>query len=171
MYLDKNQTVDGWLESQVGSEEANKLRQMIDHIPNGRDQLNSLSTAASFMCPALTLAEEISKMEGTSWFYFFNRQREGEVAASMGAYHGAELPYIFDTHDDWLPTSKSDRELTQVIKNYWVNFAKTGDPNQANLTEWPVFTAESPEVLILGDRVVSSRHPNAAMCEFLGPRL
>lgn len=171
MYLDENQTVDGWLESQVGSEEANKLRQMIDHIPNGIDQLNSLSTAASFMCPALTLAEEISKMEGTSWFYFFNRQREGEVAASMGAYHGAELPYIFDTHDDWLPTSKSDRELTQVMKNYWVNFAKTGDPNQANLTEWPVFTAESPEVLILGDRVVSSRHPNAAMCKFLGPRL
>jgi carboxylesterase type B len=22
----------------------------------------------------------------------------------FGAYHGAELPYVFDTHDAWIPT-------------------------------------------------------------------
>ena len=30
------------------------------------------------------------------------RVREGEKAKKYGAYHGAELPYVFDTHDDWL---------------------------------------------------------------------
>ena len=47
----------------------------------------------------------------------------------LGAYHGAEIPYIFDTHDNWLPTTPWDIELTDSMTQYWVNFAKSGNPN------------------------------------------
>ena len=45
----------------------------------------------------------------------------------MGAYHGAELPYIFNTHDDWLPTSDIDIFITNKIQDFWINFIKTGN--------------------------------------------
>jgi para-nitrobenzyl esterase len=88
----------------------------------------------------------------------------------MGAYHGAELPYVFDTHDDWLPTSQVDRQLTDLIKRYWVNFATTGNPNDDDLTFWPQFTAQIPKVITLGNTIDVSTHSQAALCEFLGPR-
>ena len=51
----------------------------------------------------------------------------------MGAYHGAELLHIFNTHDDWLLTSDTDILITNKIQDFWVNFYKT-NPNKL-LTE------------------------------------
>ena len=101
--------------------------------------------------------------------YYFDRQRDGEMAATMGAYHGAELPYIFDTHDGWLPTSQTDRQLTDVMQHYWINFATTGNPNGDNVQPWPAYSGQSPAVMFLGDSVDASGHPQAALCELLGP--
>lgn len=170
MYLNENLSVEEWLQSEANSEDIMALQLLVDHFPNEQDQLNMLSTAKTFLCPALRLAEEISGMRGHSWVYYFNRQRDGEMAATMGAYHGAELPYVFDTHDDWLPTSQVDRQLTDLIKRYWVNFATTGNPNDDDLTFWPQFTAQIPKVITLGDTIDVSTHSQAALCEFLGPR-
>ena len=58
------------------------------------------------------------------WFYSFDRVRDGSKSREMGAYHGAELPYIFNTHDDWLPTSDTDILITNKIQDFWVNFIK-----------------------------------------------
>ena len=53
----------------------------------------------------------------------------GQADHGIGAYHGAEIPYVFDTHDGWLPTDAIDHDLTRRMMGYWLNFATTGDPN------------------------------------------
>ncbi len=35
----------------------------------------------------------------------------------------------------------------------WTNFAKTGEPSVEGLIEWPVYSAEHPEKLVLGPRI------------------
>jgi para-nitrobenzyl esterase len=87
----------------------------------------------------------------------------------MGAYHGAELPYIFDTHDDWLPTVEADHRLTNIMQTYWINFATTGNPNQLDLPVWPKYSEENPNTQSLGDVLFSSGHPSQKLCEFLAP--
>jgi para-nitrobenzyl esterase len=92
------------------------------------------------------------------------------MAESMGAYHGAELPYVFDTHDDWLPTSQVDRRLTNTMKNYWTNFAKTANPNGLDLPNWPRFTINSSEILVMGNDISNALHPSLELCEYLESR-
>ena len=65
--------------------------------------------------------------------------------------HGAELPFIFDLAGrEWLAGDRPDRaEFGHRVSGYWMNFARTGDPNGDGLTPWPKYTAESKSTLRL----------------------
>ena len=67
--------------------------------------------------------------------------RPGTSGDELGVYHGAELPYVFDQHDEWLPTDDTDDALSAAIMDYWSSFAKNGCPQASKRPGWPVFTA------------------------------
>ena len=37
--------------------------------------------------------------------------------------------------------------MSDLLRTYWTNFAKTGDPNGAGLPRWPAFTSATPQML------------------------
>jgi carboxylesterase type B len=41
-----------------------------------------------------------------------------------------------------------------LMNAYWVQFAKTGNPNRGSLPEWPAYTEDQPWVLEFGDEIV-----------------
>ena len=84
----------------------------------------------------------------------------------MGAYHGAELPYIFNTHDNWLPTSQDDMKLTNLIQSFWLNFIKKGNPNSEN-TKWTSFKSENFNVLSLNKETLMKKSNSARVCKAL----
>ena len=45
----------------------------------------------------------------------------------------------------------SDMELSERMMNYWVNFAKTGDPNGEGLPKWEAYRPEECNVMEFGD--------------------
>jgi len=56
-----------------------------------------------------------------------------------GAPHGGEIGYVFGTLSagrGGAPTPE-DQAVARMAQGYWVNFAKTGDPNGAGLPTWP----------------------------------
>jgi para-nitrobenzyl esterase len=62
-----------------------------------------------------------------------------------GAFHGAEIPYVFDTlaaKPDWAITAE-DRRIATVMSRYWANFIKTGNPNGPGLPEWPRYRPDA----------------------------
>ena len=173
IYLPTHVDIDGWLAENVTRDQSNRLKHLLATIDDQRRQLDLLITAQSFVCPSLFLAEKISERGGKTWFYSFNRQRHGSQAKTMGAYHGAELPYVFNTHDDWLPTDEHDRQLTNSMQSYWVSFAKTGNPNSADdqttIPAWPAFTSTEPRVQYLDKTIDNGPHSSRTLCAILSP--
>jgi para-nitrobenzyl esterase len=73
--------------------------------------------------------------------YNFNRQVPGYTEETrFGAFHTGEVPYAYDNLDKVRrPFESVDFQLAKQVSNYWVNFAKTGNPNAKGLPEWPKF--------------------------------
>jgi para-nitrobenzyl esterase len=54
------------------------------------------------------------------------------------------LGYVFKNLEEPQP---KDAELSERMSSYWVNFAKTGDPNGSGLPEWQPFTIAHPKLM------------------------
>jgi len=56
-----------------------------------------------------------------------------------GAPHGGEISFVFGTlaARPGSTLSPEDQAVSRMAQSYWVNFAKTGDPNGAGLPVWP----------------------------------
>lgn len=91
------------------------------------------------------------------WFYNFLRQPPvvGDVAERhyAGAYHGAELPYLFGTYAVWdWPWTDADHALGRQLRSTWLRFAETGDPSGvagdgSAIPVWDPFSVHAPSAL------------------------
>src|SRR5206468_9219789 len=47
--------------------------------------------------------------------------------------------------------SGTERALAEKVSSYWLNFARTGDPNGKGLPRWPAFSDANLAPMIIGD--------------------
>ncbi|WP_018347460.1 carboxylesterase/lipase family protein [Longispora albida] len=75
--------------------------------------------------------------QNTPWFAGF-----GKPSFAPGAYHTAELPFLFDT--SWTePLTEAQKPFAQHMITSWTGFARTGQPG------WCRFTTRTPYVQAL----------------------
>ena len=120
-------------------------------------------TAATFGWEMRTWARMMETVSSPAYLYFFSRVPPAPDADRYGAYHTAEIPYVFDNfgvsphpyaNRDY---SDTDRRLSDILASYWVNMAATGDPNGEGLPEWPAYDPEADAALHVGDTITVER--------------
>jgi len=169
MYVDESTTqkeVQDWVAENAPEQQA-ALMTMVAAEADARSAMDRLHTAQEMLCPSRYLATRINESGGRAWVYYFSRQREGGGGNRLRVYHGAELPYVFNRHDSWLPTEEMDRALTEAILDYWVQFARTGDPNLTGRPAWPIHSRQAPAIMELGNRVGEMDDSSAELCKML----
>jgi para-nitrobenzyl esterase len=93
-------------------------------------------------------AKSVQAKGAPAWLYRFSYVAAANRATQSGAPHASEMTFVFDTLPAALkePTA-ADREVANLIGAYWVNFAKTGDPNGAGLPRWPQYRPQTHDLL------------------------
>ena len=127
-----------------------------------------ISGDRTFVWEMRTWARAVESAGNASYHYFFSHappvfrlyvpdqpdlQIEGGRRA-YGAYHSGELAYVFGNVGlvgiDW---TDWDHELSRAISQYWVNFARTGDPNGDGLPAWPRYEQATDQSIEFGSEI------------------
>lgn len=131
-------------------------------------------------------AELTAKSGHKSYVYYLTRITPNDPKAPpvtglvLGSPHGEDLGYVFNnlndpakykasnTFRDSLP-GEYDLKLAEMVQSYWVNFAKTLDPNGPGLPRWDAFHPKQPGMVMeLGDKTGMRAHPDDAGTVFFG---
>jgi len=85
-----------------------------------------------------------------------------------GSWHGSEIKYVFDQLGPtpgpvpYAPPTADDHRIADAFITYWVNFARTGNPNGDDLPKWTPFSSANPRYMEIGDAPGMIDVPNLA---------
>jgi para-nitrobenzyl esterase len=110
-----------------------------------------------------------------AWLYYFTQNPPAPAGRPpLPATHAAEVPYVFANlgapplfPDRSVPelaaASAPDKQLADRMASYWVNFARSGDPNAPGLPKWQPHQPRAADRAMILDADPSSEHlPSAA---------
>ncbi len=138
----------------------------------------------TFAAPMRRWASEQSVLAPV-WVYHFGRVQpfvdglgyaQQAPAANLGAYHGAEMAYAYGTLDTLNRLDRTrawtdeDRRFSDAMMGYWVNFARTGNPNGDGLPAWPAYRVDREQAMLFGKTIEPGPLPNKAQLDFFFDR-
>lgn len=112
-------------------------------------------------------AQELCRLkaeQGTaaSYLYFFDWQSPVHNDR-MGSYHTLDIPFVFynmDSGASMTGSAQARYELGHIMSAAWAAFARTGDPNHADMPNWPKFEPGTLPTMVFGSRVHVANDPN-----------
>ncbi|MCU6454071.1 carboxylesterase family protein [Sphingomonas sp. A2-49] len=96
-----------------------------------------LAEDAGFVLPSFALADQHATARHAAFVYYFDQVPIDQRATAAGTDHGGELEYVFGTKPVEHRWDAQDRAVSKMMGDYWVRFARTGDPNGDGSPRWP----------------------------------
>lgn len=141
-------------------ESSDELRKLYPDITRPSERAAKFYTDKAFSEPVRLLARLHAASGAPTFRYRFAYVPEARRANPEGG-HGRELQFIFGV--EGVPGtgifSRRDREVARRMRSYWINFARSGDPNGPDLPRWDAAADRDRLLLITNDRIASGDDP------------
>jgi para-nitrobenzyl esterase len=101
--------------------------------------------ASSVRRPACEQASRKAALGRAAAYSYIYAWRTPVLDGRPGPFHGAEIAFTFDNAqlcDHYSGGSAQAIVLSRQVSTAWVSFARTGNPNHADLPHWPKYTSE-----------------------------
>jgi para-nitrobenzyl esterase len=123
---------------------------------------------AGFVCPTRRAVRAIAKAGTPAYQYHFTYVPPAGLLGDLGAFHSAEIKFVFGIPSQTLPQPLTDDEikLSNAIMGYWSGLAAKGDPNGSDALVWPKYDAAKDESLILDLKLSTQAGVHKDDCDF-----
>lgn len=105
---------------------------IVDAMGNAKGALNVAYSAIWFSYSHYVWNNYMVQQNRPAYEYYFTKTNN-----ILSNYHAGEIPYAYGNL--WRHPGlydEKDYELSEIMQKYWVNFAKTGNPNGKELPYW-----------------------------------
>jgi para-nitrobenzyl esterase len=142
------------LSSLVGPADAPRVQARYPGSAYGGDDrlaLGAVFTDFLFACPTWTFNQSVARSTRVYAYEFADRTAPNLYRVTpdfpLGAYHGAELAYLFPFAE--APLKAAQQRLSEQMLSYWTRFAGQGNPNGYGTPYWRPFRPADSTVLTL----------------------
>ena len=84
-----------------------------------------------------------------------------------GVAHADDIMYLNDTFINEADKYPHEAAVAEILQQYWVNFAKTGNPNGKGLPYWPTFDKEKATTMQFSNGASLITVPNRKQIDFV----
>jgi para-nitrobenzyl esterase len=146
--------------------DADHLIGVFRHAYPGKDNTylaQLLLSQTTFQERSVKVAELKADQGGAPvYMYYFTKHtpvRDGKLRAP----HTLEIPYAMDSlaaaEPIIGPVTAEQQALADKVSSAWVNFARTGNPNNPKIPRWPAFDTKTRSIMILDDQFKVAQDP------------
>jgi len=117
---------------------------------------------AVFVCSTRETLKKLSLYNNRLYQYYFTYATDDAVESGFGAFHAAELGYVFHT---FASETAAAEQVSQNLTELWTRFAYDGVPS-CNDTVWPPFTYLLQHYLSIDEQLSTGMYLKKDTCDF-----
>jgi para-nitrobenzyl esterase len=123
------------------------------------DLMMAIATDAGMRIPSLMIADRKAALHGAPVFVYLFTWETPVLGGRLKSPHALEIPFVFDTLDSAPLTGDSPTRfaLADKMSRTWLAFARTGNPNNDAIPQWPSYSSAQRPTMIFDNecRVVN----------------
>ncbi len=132
----------------------------------------TMASARGYYLDQMIMAEQRVRAGGSgNTFVYRLMWRQPVEGGRRVSQHSLDLPFMFDNvatvPDITGPETAETRAMTNCMANSWIAFARTGDPNNADIPSWAPYDLEHRNTLLFDVPPVAVDDPYKAEREFI----
>jgi para-nitrobenzyl esterase len=115
-----------------------------------RDLMMAIATDAGMRIPSLTIADRKAAQNAAPCFVYLFTWETPVLGGRLKSPHALEIPFVFDTLDTAPLTGDSPTRfaLADKMSRTWLAFARTGNPNNDAIPDWPSYSSTRRPTMI-----------------------
>jgi para-nitrobenzyl esterase len=152
--------------SQASDADVDQLIEVFRHAYPGKDNtylFQLLLSQMTFQEGSTTIAERKADQGGAPVYVYYFMKHTPVHDGKLHAPHTLEIPYALDSLASAEPiigkVTAEQQALADKVSSAWVNFARSGNPNNPAIPSWPAFDTRDRNIMLIDDRFQVASDP------------